>query len=492
MKTRYYCLILIFLTLSEVVSAQNFSKTYKDTMDLNSLAGNPLEVDSFYFVANGGIGLTLEEGGYAQIVKLSKTGDVVKRLLNHKPDRRNSGTPPIALLNDTVLIFASGEQGFNAPQSQQGFTIVALNLDLDTLWRIRAPDSIQFDVPTSIICTNNKIYIIGLRNYIDSPGEFFVYDGLLLILNEDGSFVDFKTIQREDGDVVLYSALSVNGEIYLGGNLFVEGGLSNNKGYIAKTDEWGNILWDTTYPGFYETCSISRFDENHMVLSGIQYDGVNIPCSKVNVLKFNGELIWTRTYSFIGTQNPYQNFITYDNGVVLVGLTTVDAQAEGNAGYVMKADSLGNVLWQRRYNYNRFTDFFQSGIETSDHSILISGSARDTAIDGGGQNLWVVKLDSMGCLEPDCWVGFESANTNELGISVYPNPTTDWLNFKLNSSSEPITLELFSISGSLVMKINLVAHLESIQVSHLQPGIYLAKFTDKSGSIIIDKIIISH
>ncbi|MEZ5172664.1 MAG: hypothetical protein R2850_03955 [Bacteroidia bacterium] len=108
MTTLYYYLFLIFLTLSEVVSAQYFSKTYKDTMDLNSLAGNPLEVDSFYFVANGGIGLALEEGGCSQIVKLSETGNVVKRLLNHKPDRRNSGTPPIALLNDSVNLYFGG------------------------------------------------------------------------------------------------------------------------------------------------------------------------------------------------------------------------------------------------------------------------------------------------------------------------------------------------------------------------------------------------
>jgi hypothetical protein len=480
---------LILLTISGSLFGQNFSKTYKDTMNLNSIAGNPLEVDSFYFVGNSGIGLTLEEGGYVQIVKLSKTGDVIKRLLNHKPDRRNGGNSPIALLNDTVLIYASGEQGFNVPQSQQGFTIVALNLNLDTLWRVRSPDSLQFDSPTSIVCANNKIYIAGLRNYIDIPGEFYVYDGLLLILNEDGSFVDFKTIQRNDGDIVLYSALSVNNEIYLAGNLFLEGG--GSLGYVSKTDELGNVLWDTTYAGFYETCSISRFDENHIVLSGIQWDGGSISYSKANMLYLNGEVNWTRTYSYLGPTDPYFNFTTNDKGIVLLGNTSVNSQAEGNAGYIMKADSLGIVLWQRRYNYNRFTDFFQSGIETSDKSILISGSATDTGLTGGGQNLWLVKLDSMGCLEPDCWVGLEEANKNELCISVFPNPASDWLNFKLNNPSEPITLELFSITGSLVMHINLVAQLEAIQVNHLNPGIYLAKFTDKSGKSSTQKIIIS-
>ncbi|MEX0635941.1 MAG: hypothetical protein WD135_04165, partial [Ferruginibacter sp.] len=294
-------------------------------------------------------------------MKLNKAGEIIKRLFFHKPFRRNTGYSPLSLLNDSILIFAVGEQGFNQSNSYRGFTILGLSLDLDTLWRVRAPDSSQFDSPTSIVCANNKIYITGLRNYNNISGEFYVYDGLLLILNEDGSFVDFKTIQREDGDVVLYSALSVGNEIYLGGNLFVEGGLGNNKGYLAKADEWGNVLWDTTYAGFYETCSISRFDEDHMVLSGIQYDGGSLSYSKVNFLDLEGEVFWTRTYSYLGPTDPYFNFITFDKGIVLIGNTSVNSQAEGNAGYIMKADSLGNVLWQRRYNYNRFTDFFAHG-----------------------------------------------------------------------------------------------------------------------------------
>jgi hypothetical protein len=483
--------VLILLGVSFSVSAQNFSRTYKDTMGLSSISGNPLEVDSFYFVANSGIGLTLEEGGYAQIVKLSKTGDVIKRLLNHKPDRRNSGNSPLAILNDSILIFAAGEQGFNQSNSYRGFTILGLSLDLDTLWRTRAPDSLQFDSPTSIVCANNKIYIAGLRNYNNIPGEFYVFDGLLMILNEDGSFVDFKTIQREDGDLVLRSALSAGNEIYLGGNLFIEGGLSNNKGYLAKADEWGNVLWDTTYSGFYETCSISRFDENHLVLSGIQYDGGSISYAKVNFLELEGEVLWTRTYSYLGSTDPYFNFITNDKGIVLIGNTSVDSQTEGNAGYILKTDSMGNLLWQRRYNYNRFTDFFAQGIETSDHSILISGSARDTAIDGGGQNLWVVKLDSMGCLEPNCWVGLETIAPNNLGIKVFPNPANEWLQFGINQADGPIMLELYTISGALVLNTTLIAPLEAIQVNHLKPGIYIAKFQNKAGVVESQKIVIT-
>lgn len=140
-------------------------------MNLKSIAGNPLKVDSFYFVANSGIGITLTEGGYSQILKLNKAGEIMNRLFFHKPFRRNTGYSPLSLLNDSTRIFAVGEQGFNQSNSSRGFTILGLSLDLDTLWRIRAPNSSQFDSPTSIICGNNKIYIIGISNYIDIPRE---------------------------------------------------------------------------------------------------------------------------------------------------------------------------------------------------------------------------------------------------------------------------------------------------------------------------------
>ncbi|MEZ5172663.1 MAG: hypothetical protein R2850_03950 [Bacteroidia bacterium] len=142
------------------------------------------------------------------------------------------------------------------------------------MWRVRAPDSTQFDSPTSIVFTNNKIYIVGIRNYIDIPGEFYVFDGLLMILNEDGSFVDFKTIHIEESDLVLYSILQVEND-----NLFICGNLvnnsANNTAYLAKINMSGDILWDTSYSGFYATCAISKFDEDHIILSGIQWDGLH-------------------------------------------------------------------------------------------------------------------------------------------------------------------------------------------------------------------------
>ena len=154
----------------------------------------------------------------------------------------------------------------------------------------------------------------------------------------------------------------------------------------------------------------------------------------------------------------------------------------------------------RHINFGPGVDYFIDFAETSDHGLLISGAAADDGccslgnydtICCSGQNLWLVKLDSMGCLEPDCWVGLNEVKPNDLGISVYPNPANDWINFKLKVANKPVNLEIYSIFGQRVMNTKLFASLKAVQVSHLSAGLYFAKFTLQDGRSVTGRILIS-
>ena len=202
----------------------------------------------------------------------------------------------------------------------------------------------------------------------------------------------------------------------------------------------------------------------------------------------SGAVIWTKNYSFSGSPALYRSICTRKKDIVAVGIATI--AGEGNSGFILNVDSTGEPNWHRRYNYNEDTDFFYGVIEANDGSFLVNGAASDT--DGTGQNLWLVKLDSMGCLEPNCWeVGIEDAKANELGVSVFPNPAAEWINFKLPVNSGDITLEMFTFSGKRVMNTTLFAPLEAIQVSHLPVGLYLLKFTNGNGANSTQRIIIA-
>ncbi|QMU66235.1 MAG: T9SS type A sorting domain-containing protein [Flavobacteriaceae bacterium] len=62
---------------------------------------------------------------------------------------------------------------------------------------------------------------------------------------------------------------------------------------------------------------------------------------------------------------------------------------------------------------------------------------------------------------------------NDMQISVYPNPTTDYLN--IETELEINTIEMYSLQGQ---KIASYKNQNSINVSHLSEGIYFLKLTD--------------
>ncbi|MGQ8335331.1 RICIN domain-containing protein [Sunxiuqinia sp. A32] len=79
-------------------------------------------------------------------------------------------------------------------------------------------------------------------------------------------------------------------------------------------------------------------------------------------------------------------------------------------------------------------------------------------------------------------------------LSVYPNPADDilYISYSEYSKSEYSTLYLLSISGSVVMNIDIKSNGSSkLNVSKLQSGIYLLKLTTSEGTIT-KKIIIKH
>ena len=66
---------------------------------------------------------------------------------------------------------------------------------------------------------------------------------------------------------------------------------------------------------------------------------------------------------------------------------------------------------------------------------------------------------------------------NKAKVSIYPNPTTDYLN--VSSASKISSVEVYDISGKRV-KAELVDN--KVDVQNLAKGSYVIKITDGSGS----------
>jgi len=117
----------------------------------------------------------------------------------------------------------------------------------------------------------------------------------------------------------------------------------------------------------------------------------------------------------------------------------------------------------------------------ADPGLMIAGSSRSS--DGhltenfGGSDFWVLQLEEVEAV-------------NEMGVHntrIYPNPVKDGRIYV--HSSGPCFLELISVSGTVVLSVEISDSDQSIPLGSLYSGIYFARFVSSNG-IQIEKILI--
>ena len=82
-------------------------------------------------------------------------------------------------------------------------------------------------------------------------------------------------------------------------------------------------------------------------------------------------------------------------------------------------------------------------------------------------------------------------NGHSFDVRVYPNPAKDMLNlvFDDSNSLDGISFELINSNGSKVLSQNISERHTKLNISHLQPGVYILKIYDK-GNSVVSKLII--
>jgi hypothetical protein len=124
------------------------------------------------------------------------------------------------------------------------------------------------------------------------------------------------------------------------------------------------------------------------------------------IVKLNdaGTLVWQKCYGgsdYDGTRSIIQ---TSDGGFLLTGSTgSNDGDVSGNHGrddlWVVKIDSMGNIIWQKCLG-GTDDESASSVVETIDGGFLVAGNTRsndgDVSGNHGEEDFWVVKLDNTG------------------------------------------------------------------------------------------------
>ncbi|MEO8066607.1 MAG: T9SS type A sorting domain-containing protein [Flavobacteriales bacterium] len=270
------------------------------------------------------------------------------------------------------------------------------------------------------------------------PG-FIAYGGALFMADTSGQLVWQRTYP--DTRLALAVEPLEDSSIVMAGSR--ASGIDNGV-WVMRLDSAGNTIWRRDLGG-------SRFAYKNVSALQTQDGSIVATCSYMplpggpndpqwNYFRkwdINGNVQWSKQY------NEQPETTTYD----LEELGTGDLVACGaesstpiaNHGLLMKLQPDGDLLWLRRYTYYNNTSAIHTPYDvetTSDGGFVMAGRAIQGSSDSlpGLSMVWLLKVDSMGCLVPGCGnIGVEEIALGlENALRVYPNPTHGAMQVELN------------------------------------------------------------
>lgn len=174
-------------------------------------------------------------------------------------------------------------------------------------------------------------------------------------------------------------------------------------------------------------------DGNLLITSGMGVSPNNYLKYLAKLDRTDGATIWEHTYGSPCEGCPLfaGNEITSGGDLIAVGHTLVSGDAY--YGTLLRTNNNGDSIWMRNYLYvdslvSHGSGLLRDVLPTPEGGFIACGTALAVVQHGGqvyGQAVWVVKTDSMGCIEPGCHLvtGMESQITNlRNALRIAPNP----------------------------------------------------------------------
>jgi Flp pilus assembly pilin Flp len=153
-----------------------------------------------------------------------------------------------------------------------------------------------------------------------------------------------------------------------------------------------------------------------------------------------------------------------------------------NSGHVRIFQNLGGVWTQMGEDINGEAASDESGYSvdiSADGSIVAIGGKSN---DGNGNFSGHVRVFDLSTVLSIPTIDLESS------ISLYPNPSNDFINISSNKD-QLLKIELYNMTGSLIFKTDLNADIYSLNIANYQSGIYLLRVFGQYNDIINTKIV---
>ncbi|MBD3232684.1 MAG: T9SS type A sorting domain-containing protein [candidate division Zixibacteria bacterium] len=269
---------------------------------------------------------------------------------------------------------------------------------------------------------------------------------LILLAGSTSANPGDTILTRAYGDSAADNARDI--EALLGGGYIIAGstesyGAGLNDCSLMRLDEVYNLLWFRTYGGAEEDIAVAvkQVDDDYIFLGETQSFGAGQRDLYLVRADSDGEVIWERTYGGSDMEYAASLELAPDGGLVLFGHTR--SYGAGNYDmYCVKTDSAGNLQWEQTYGGSEYEDG-RSITAVQGGGYLLTGGT--SSFGAGNKDYYAVKIDENGEVE---WSNTYGDSGNDMARDV--EPTLD-NGFILGGYSDSFSKSNFDI---LIVKID--------------------------------------
>jgi len=269
--------------------------------------------------------------------------------------------------------------------------LIRTDVNGDTLWTRTYGGDSDDDLGYSVQQTTDGGFIIAGETYSYGAGHDDVY---LIRTDENGDTLWTKTYGGSDYDGGYSVQQTTDGGFIIAG--YTDSyGAGYDDVYLIRTDENGDTLWTKTYGGDYSDggSSVQQTTDSGFIIAGYTFSygagGGDVYLIRTDV---NGDTLWTKTYG--GSDYDYSESVqqTTDGGFIIAGETYSYGTGKNDV-YLIKIDSMGDVLWTRTYGGDS-SDLGYSVQQTTDSGFIIAGYTYSYGVGGG--DVYLIRTDENG------------------------------------------------------------------------------------------------
>ncbi len=169
---------------------------------------------------------------------------------------------------------------------------------------------------------------------------------------------------------------------------------------VTLIDLNGDVVWTETYPSGIISAMVHTDDGGYAMASNVEKGYADVSPWSVNdvmLIKTDsfGEIHWDRVYEF-SKDNLFIYSVgsliqTSDGGYALAGVAS--SERTGKEFLLVKVDSAGKLQWTKMFG-GLNDDETNSLVQTDDGGYLLAGNTH--SFGAGGSDVWLVKVDSLG------------------------------------------------------------------------------------------------